>query len=304
MVVRPISADQRAARVASAQHGLLTYGQALKAGLSPNQIRYRLRTGRWSAIDEGVFAISGAPAGWRRDALAGCLLTSADGVASHLTAAALHGWGKAPLVPHITVGSAASARTPGVCIHRSDVPALDRSRVAAIPCTTPSRTLVDLAAVIERSQLERLVDDAFCSGVASPESTEASLTRAGRQGRTGAWLLPTVTRIWSEDITPGSPAEVRFLRLLDEWGAHGAVPQHLVCDDGDRFVGRLDVALVDRRLGFEYDSDRYHNPRRRHEDERRAAALRELGWRIEHVSKRDLLPSADRIQRLLARRAA
>ncbi len=300
MKPQPFSADQRAAMIASRQHGLMTYAEALGAGLSPNQARYRLRTGRWIAIGEGVFVVAGSPPGWRQSALAGCLLTDGRGVASHLTAAALHGWTTAPGLPDVTVGLKCSARTPHVTLHRSNVPPQDRVRVAGVPCTSASRTLVDLAAMVERLRLEVLVDDAFCSGSASPESVRASLNRAGRRGRTGAWLLPTVVRIWSEDIKPGSPAEVRFLRRLEELGVRGAATQHEVRDAAGRVVGRLDVALPDRRHGFDYDSDRFHGPRRWDHDENRHSALVALGWWIDHVSKRDLLPSATRIAGLLA----
>ena len=61
-------------------------------------------------------------------------------------------------------------------------------------------------------------------------------------------------------------------------------------------VGRLDVAIPSRKLGWEYDSDRWHNPRTWAHGERRHERLVALGWRIDHVTKIDLLPSSTRLR--------
>lgn len=298
------TSDQRAARIAASQHGLIAYDQAIAAGLSADQICHRCDSGVWHRVMRGVYAVAGAPAGWRRDALAPCLGARQSGLVSHLTAAALHGWCRPPVLPHVTVPAGASPRVPLAKVHRSATSLLDRVRVDGVPCTSPSRTLVDCAALIERHSLEAMVDDALCAGQAAPESVMAALGRAGVVGRHGAALLQAVVKMWAADIAPESPAEARFLRRLEDWGIDGAVTQHEVRDAVGRVIARIDVALPDRLIGFEYDSDRFHNPRHWERDEHRHAQLGALGWRIEHVSKRDLLPSATRIPDLLARLAA
>lgn len=286
------------------QHGLLARTDALGAGLSPRQVEVRLARGSWGLVTRGVYRIAGTPGGWRHHAMVACLAAGNAAVASHLTAAALHGWERAPVLPHVSVPPSSSARTPLGRVHRSPIPPVDRNRVDGIPCTSASRTLVDCAALIERARLEAMVDDALCAGRASPESIGECLDRAGRKGRRGTWLLAAALEVWVEDIEPGSPAEVRFLRRLEEWGVFDAVTQYEVRDGAGRLVGRLDVAIPGRLHGFEYDSDRYHGPRSWARDESRHGALTALGWRIDHVSKRDLLPSATRIPGLLAHRAA
>ncbi|CAN5499162.1 type IV toxin-antitoxin system AbiEi family antitoxin domain-containing protein [soil metagenome] len=304
MYSTPLTPDQRADRVASRQYALITHGDAMACGLSDRQIDQRVRAGRWQRLMRGLYRVAAAPGSWRQDALVGCLAAPAGGLASHLTAAALWGWSAPSLLPHITVPPPASSRTPLAKLHRSLVPGADRTHRDGIPCTSPSRTLVDCASLVERTRLESMVDDALCAELAAPESVLATLGRAGRRGRRGATVLTAVLQVWIEAIEPGSPAEVRFLRRLAEWGCAGAVTQHEVRDLDGRFVARLDVALPEQCHGFEYDSDRYHNPRRWEADEARHARLRALGWRIDHVSKRDLLPSAGRIPALLAGQVA
>lgn len=136
------------------QHGLLTRADALGAGLSPRQVQVRLARGSWELVTRGVYRIAGTPRGWRQDAMVACLAAGSAAVASHLTAAALHGWERAPILPHVSVGPGSSARTPLGRVHRSPIPPIDRSRVDGIPCTSASRTLADCAAVIERARLE------------------------------------------------------------------------------------------------------------------------------------------------------
>lgn len=295
-----ITPDRRAALRASRQYGLLTLTDALACGLSATQVRERTRYKGWCRVARGLYQLPGAPPrSWRGAAMAGCLLAGVDARASHLTATALHGFGPPTLLPHVTVPPGSSARTPLVRIHQSVVPAIDRAIIDGIPCTSASRALIESARLVDRSTFEELADQALCAGLASPESLLAALDRAQPRWQ-GAATIREVLSVWTDDIRPGSPAEVRFLRRLIEWGADGAVTQHVIEDAAGVFIARVDVALPERRQAFEYDSDLFHGPRRFEHDELRHARLAALGWRVDHVSKRDLLPSATRIPALLA----
>lgn len=295
--------DQRAAIVAARQYGLLTLGQAEAAGLSPTQVRDRCRSKGWHRVARGLYELPGAPArSWRGAAMAGCLLAGPDARASHLTAAALHGLARAPVLPHVTVPPGSSRRTPLVRVHESVLAPVDRAVVGGIPCASASRAVVECGAIVARPELAELVDQAVCAGVASPASILAAVDRLP-EGWRGIVNVRAVLGVWSGAIEPGSPAEVRFLRRLLECGVEGAVTQHEIRDHAGAFVARVDVAVPADRHAFEYDSDRYHGPRRFEHDERRHARLQALGWRVDHVAKQDLLPSSTRIADLLAAHA-
>lgn len=299
-----MNADQRAAAIAAKQRGLLCSGDARRAGLSPTQVQDRLDHKGWRPHSRGLYLLPGAPPRcWRQDAMAGVLKAGAGALASHLTSCALHGWCRAPMLPHVTNARGASARTTHVTLHRSDVSPADRTTVDGIPCTTPSRALVEAAAIVDRPMLEELVDQALCSGKASVASIEAALRRAGRKWP-GADKLRRALAVWAQPIRPGSPAEVRFLRRLLGAGAREVVTQYEIFDVDGVFIARVDVAVPDRKHAFEYDSDLHHNPRHVERDETRRARLVALGWRVDEVSKRDLLPSSTRITELLAARRA
>jgi hypothetical protein len=286
-----LSPEVLAARVAEGQWGLIRHDQARKAGLSDDQIDRRCATGRWRRLAAGVFVIAGAPSTWQRDALAACLAGPHGSVASFFTAAALHGVWDPPLLPHITVPRGTSARMRIAKVHRADLDPRDHGRVDCVPCTTPARTLVDAAQLLGREPLAELVDATLCRRLASAEFTLTVAERAQRRpGRRGVPLLREVLNAWSSKIEPGSPAEMRALRLLEQWGFGRVVRQYKVRRSDGTVIGRLDLAFPDFRDGAEYDSVRWHNPRRWAHDEARYAEFKAAGWHIASIDKHDLIP--------------
>lgn len=301
MARHPLTPIQRASRLAADQRGLIHIRQAVGAGLSDDQVEHLVAVAGWERIVRSLYAAPGSAPSWERDAMAACLLAGEGTLSSHLTGAALWHWCRAPVLPQVLVGPTHSTRTRHAKVHRSRRPIalVDRTTRNGIPCTGASRTIVDCAGVVERPQLECFVDDAICAGVASVDSINAAADRAGRQGRIGMLNLDAVLDVWAEDIRPDGPAEMRVVRRLDELGAE-PVTQFEVYDDAGLFVARLDLALPERKQGFEYDSDRWHNPRHWAKDESRYARLRALGWKVDPVCKVDLLPSSTRLADLLA----
>src|SRR5438270_5669934 len=80
---------ERVAARGSNQHGLCTKKQLVELGITQNQTEYALTTGLLVRVQPRVYALGGTPETPARAVLASCL--SADGYASHRSAAAL--WG-------------------------------------------------------------------------------------------------------------------------------------------------------------------------------------------------------------------
>jgi hypothetical protein len=133
------------------------------------------------------------------------------------------------------------------------------------------------------------------------EAARIAIERAGGRGRRGVAVLRDVLEVWMPGIDPSSPAEMRLLRRLSEWGIGRSDLQVVVHDSAGRFVGRLDPAWPARRVALEYDGRRYHGPRSLERDEHRHAALVGLGWRVRHVVKSDLLPGEAELRDWLRR---
>jgi hypothetical protein len=82
-----VHTDVLVGRIAARQLGLITRRQALDAGITPGEIRWRAATGRWNVIRFGVFAVAGAPPSWEQRVLAAVLAGPPGTVASHFSAA-------------------------------------------------------------------------------------------------------------------------------------------------------------------------------------------------------------------------
>lgn len=294
---RNLTPDQRADRLASRQYGLLSRAQALANGLTRHQIEARVASARWILVAPSVYRIAGAPTGWQQNAMAACLAGPAGTVGSHLTAGALYTWCDPPLLPHVTVGRSASARKRIFVAHRANLSLEDRTLVGGIPATSPARTVIDAATVLTGPLLIDFVDNALCSPITNVSPVLAALDRAAREpGRKGSGELRRLLEDWDPRIMPGSPAELRALRLLRQWGFEPPVQQFVVRGPDGAFVGRLDLAWPRHMVGVEYDSVRFHAQNRWRRDEARYAALRAAGFEVLSMDKADLVPGERRLR--------
>ncbi len=293
---RTLSPDERVARIASRHHGLVTRAKARACGLSDRQIGQRLASGRWERLGSGVYRISGAPPTDAQRAYAAVLSAGDGALVSGLSALALLAVGRAPTVPMITCPPTASGRTDGVRVRRSPVSPQDRTRVGPIPCTTPSRALLEAAALVDAASLEGLVDEVLDGRLATPAAVLGSIRRAPTgSGRTGAPLLRSALEPWIGGIVPGSPAEARLIRRLHDWGLPTPTLQHEVgLPSGRRAF--IDLAWPRWLVGLEYDGSAAHTPRHLDADMAREDELRRRGWWIGRVDRHDLAPSSTRVR--------
>jgi hypothetical protein len=295
------AADRTIASLAARQFGAFTSAQAQMAGLSIDQVRHRVATGRWRRPTRGVFVLAGVPDGpEQRAAIA--QLARPSGVLSHGTAAALAGLSvPAPPQPILTVPPNASGRSTTAAIHRLHLPPSLVVAHGALRCTAVSRTLVDIATTVGPRRLAKVVDEAMHLRATTVRAVAAAMDDAPHLTAAPRGALLDALEVWRSGIAPGSPAEARLLRLLDQWGLPAPERQVIVRDAQGDVVARLDAGWSDRRLGLDYDSTRWHGPDAWAHDEARHALVTRLGWRLEHVDKFDLAPGRHALRgRLLA----
>ena len=107
--------------LAQRQRGVVSRSQAIRAGLSPDMIKFRISSGRWQRLHPGVYAtFSGIPG--RGAWLWAALLAAGPGaVLSYQTAAELHGLSDEQSSPiHVTVPAQRHlVAVCGVYLHRS-----------------------------------------------------------------------------------------------------------------------------------------------------------------------------------------
>jgi predicted transcriptional regulator of viral defense system len=147
--------DRAVARLAAAQHGVVTATQLVRTGLSRGAIAHRVAQGRLHRVHHGVYLVGHPiPPALARETAA--LLACGDGaVLSHRSAGKLWALLDADGSVDVTVLKEGKGRA-GIRIHRTAcLETRDIKRRHGLPLTSPARTLLDLAEVLTPRELER-----------------------------------------------------------------------------------------------------------------------------------------------------
>ena len=158
----------------------------------------------------------------------------------------------------------------------------DVGQLGPLRLTSPLRTAIDLASVVDSLTLEIAIESALrrrLFSVGQLRWRAETLLGAGRAG--SSTLRPLLD---SRELgKSASPPEVELSRLLADAGLGTPVRQFVV-RSGRELVAEVDLAFPDARIALEYDSDRwYTGVRRRHLDAERRNRLRALGWTVIEV---------------------
>jgi hypothetical protein len=238
----------------------------------------------------GVITISGTPRTWRQRLMVATL--ACGGAISHSAGNVLHqldGISGEPL--EHTVARSVRGDVPGFVVHHSLVfSPEDLTKVDGVPVTTVARTLCDLGAVVDDDTVEQSLDDALRKGYSLRWINE-TLDRVDRPGKSGTAAL---RRVLGRPDRVGRTPDSRFERLIERAiigaGLPRPVRQHEVRDAAGRFVGRVDVAWPDLKLGIEATSARWHStPGQTRRDAARDDAIANQGWQLLYPEWRDAL---------------
>jgi very-short-patch-repair endonuclease len=223
------SIETAIARLASRQHGVVSFGQLVGAGLHKSVIVRRTHKGLLHRIHRGVYAV-GHTALTNEGRWTAAILAYGEGaVLSHRSAGAL--WEMIPppsLIDLIVPGTGGRKRRDGIRIHRSLtlLPSQTTGR-AGIPVTKPSRTLEDLKRVLPSDQFAAALRQAEVLRLPIGELLEPDHTRSELERRFLA--LCRRHRLPSPEVNVRvGPFLVDFLWRSRRWvvevdgfGAHG-----------------------------------------------------------------------------------
>jgi hypothetical protein len=238
------------ARIATRQHGRISHAQLLAAGVDRDRIKRWRADGRLRPVHRAVYAV-GHTATFPLADLAAAVLACGDGTrASHRSV--LHARGvlrQAPPKPEVSVPSPGGRRQRHILVHRAaSFPVGDTVTFEAIRMTTIPRALLDVAPMLDPSQLCRACHEAWVRRV-SPAQIEACIAR--NPHKPGAAKL---RRAYGADATL-SELETGFLRLLDRHG----LPRPRTNIDLAGY--KVDCHWPDHGLTIELYSYRFHESR-------------------------------------------
>jgi len=153
--------------LAGAQSGYFTAAQALRSGYAYPTQKFHVDHGNWARVDRGIFRLPEWPASPADSLIRWSLWARGRAVVSHDTALAAHELGDAnPAAVHLTVPPNFRSKSPGVRLHRGELPAEDILERGGYRITTPLRTLLDVATGnLDTDQLATAIADALEAGL-------------------------------------------------------------------------------------------------------------------------------------------
>jgi very-short-patch-repair endonuclease len=254
------TSSHRLAKTAASQHGVVSRSQLRAVGMSDREVARAIEAGRLHRVFRGVYAVGQPNVGVKGRHLAAALACRPGAVVSHRSAGALLNLlDRGPRVIDVIALPSRGRSIDGIRFHRVRPPRRDEvGSVDGIPCTSPARTLVDLAGTVGDRTLRSCFERAAQRKVLDIPAIEASVD----PGRRGNPCLRTLIDEWRKAAPFAkkgrlkSPLEAKVLPLLvrrDLPAPHLNAPIEIA-------NGRIEVDFLwpDHRFVVEADSRDFH----------------------------------------------
>ncbi|MBL8954186.1 MAG: type IV toxin-antitoxin system AbiEi family antitoxin domain-containing protein [Myxococcaceae bacterium] len=259
----------KVSQLAAKQAGVVSRAQLVARGVTPSALFRAHEQGLLVPHQHpGVYRLASAVVG-RATHLHAALLWAGDGaVLSHVTAGwhwKLEGLGKKP--PDVIDVSVLNTTrlVPKKNVHvwrtRTLVAIKDYAPLSGIPCTSLARTLIDLAAVLDKRALEHAYDSAVRRSAENRTALFDAIRRLGTRGRRGIQaLIDIATR---EELGPThSWLENETRQVMREAKIRLPLPQLEVRDRNDKFICRPDFVWPGQMVALFCDSWEHHGDKR------------------------------------------
>lgn len=281
--MRSAAIEEMCGALAERQNGVLARWQLPPEHALTKALAYRVEAGRLVVVHHGVYAYGHGcltPNGHRMAAVLAC---GPSAVLSYRSSGAL----RELLVTlrqriEVTVPGTSRVSRPRIQIHRTrDLPADEVTVVDGIPVTTVARTICDLAAVLGRRPLERVLEQAHRSEMLDLRAVRQVIER--HPSRRGLKMLRALIGDYAPPPFTRSELERRFLEMVSAAG----LPKPLV---NQHVAGcEVDVFWPQWGLVVELDGRAYHSdPRAFESDPVRDARLQRARCRVLRVTWRRL----------------
>ncbi len=266
------TAEEVLAELARNAHGVVARADLLAAGLSPDEIRHRMRTGALLQAHPGVYRVGHQAPSTAADYLAAVRACGPRARLCGLAAAHDYGiWrGRAPR-PEVVAPS--ERRVAGVVTHRARLDPADTTVWNQIPMVTVARALVEIGGRLEAAALARACHEAGVRFRTTPGQVAQALSRWPNAPGSAA-----LRRVMAGDEKVAlSRLESRFLELL----RRARLPLPVT----NRPAGgrRVDCRWPEQRVTVELDSYGFHNSR--------------LAWERDHRREREAYARGDAFRR-------
>lgn len=292
------------ASTATRQHGVVSRDQLRAAGLSEAAIKQGVVAGRLYPLFRSTFAV-GHPRSDRHSQLVSAILACREGsVISHGSAAALLGlWSFWPADIEIVASVEVGRKIRGIRRRFVHPPPPDQVvRRAGIPCTSPSRTIIDVAGLAGPKLLADTIEQAAVLEVLDVPKIDGILLERRRRGAKKLSRALEPWRRYSPRVRVRSRMEAKMLPLL----THHSLPIP-ECNEKLRIGSEtfeVDFLWRKQKVVVETDGGRFHgNPVAQARDAHLNRVLARAGYRVPRIGWDELRDEPDQaiaeIRRLL-----
>src|SRR5262245_42742578 len=235
------------------QLGLITRAQVL-AVASRRVIDRRVKNGIWKRVLPGVCADVLTAPSLSQSSFAALLWAGPESFVSFQAAGAL--WRLDAIVAErVHVWTPRSLKSDLVAVHRGAVDVNDGRMLGAIKLTSPARTIIDLAGVLDDEDVTAGVEPPIHRGLTTPASIQRCLDRLGGKGRPGAGRLRALLDDRCNQRAAMSRLEVKTWRTLRAKGLTPVRRHPVKCGNTTYY---LDCAFPQWRVSVEGFGDRFH----------------------------------------------
>lgn len=193
------------------QHGVVSHGQALESGLTPDAVRWRVASGRWQRVARGLYRVHHTPWTWEARAHVLALRLGRGGALTLETAAHLHGVEarQPPVLTGAVVGRQVERLVGTRVTRRHRLEVVER---AGLPVTSAATTVLDLTARpgVTWRETVHLVARWVQRGVVTVDELDDALARLRRHPQ--RHVIARVLRPVSEGVE--SVLELQSLRRV------------------------------------------------------------------------------------------
>jgi very-short-patch-repair endonuclease len=282
--------DRAIAELAERQHGVVGRRQLGVLGIGKGAIEGRLMRGQLHRVHRGVYAVGHKLVTQEGRWMAAAISAGSDAVLSHRSAGELWQVLHSSRGPIELIRPTVFRSRPGIRGNSSPLPPDEITIVERIPVTAIARTLLDLAPILSRHQLEKAFNEAEVHRIHGRLSVPDLLDRYPR--RRGSVILREI--LAEEGSIRGitrRQLEERFAVVLSTTD----LPRPRLNADlavRGRFF-EVDCLWNEQRLIVELDGRAVHRTRRAFEKDReRDRLLQSEGWRVVRITWRQLKDDA------------
>lgn len=251
------------------QNGVINSSQASELGASPHFVKWRLDSGDWVRISNGIYASRSAPSTWERQ-LRAALLTHPKALVGGRSAAYLLGFsGSRPSRPEVLIPYGGNNRSSiSRVIRARHFDQVAQTTINGFPCTTVAETILTLSMTNPPASIERMVDDQLANKKLDIRDFDPILDRLAFARQPGLKALRGIVRSRTSDSyqPPTSELERLLYRLLDRpeiphYERQVSMRFNTVDATVDAFVPQWDLII-------ESDGRRWHNRQADHDRDR------------------------------------